>query len=126
MKLTKKHYYILGVFCVLVFLIVVLFLSGYFQQQSVECESDSDCALGLRLDKCCPCPEAFAISEINADPNIVIYEEGKDYSDLIKVDCKNVQCAPCPPIHQIKAVCRNKRCVTYRFTQNIVINKKLR
>jgi hypothetical protein len=112
MKLMKKHYYLLGALCVLVILTALLFLSGYFQQQSIECESDSDCVLGLRLDKCCACPEAFSILEINADPNIVLYEEGKDYSDLRKIDCKNVQCAPCPPIQQIKVACKNKRCIT--------------
>lgn len=73
------------------------------------CEKDTDCALGIRLDQCCACAEAFTTSEIEANPTIAPFEVGKDYSGEKVVDCTNVYCSPCPTPPS-GAVCVSNRC----------------
>ena len=89
-----------------------VFLAGCTKEKTYTCSKDSDCALGIRTDQCCAMPQAFHRDRINADPNIVLYEEGKDYSSLLPANCKNVQCMPLPPFKSIKAICQNNSCKT--------------
>ncbi len=89
-----------------IFLIVFLgiFLAGCTKEKTYTCSKDSDCALGLRLDSCCSCPRAYPKEEIKANPNIVEYEYGKDYSGLKTVNCKNTSCIPCQPVNKIECI----------------------
>ncbi|MCX6802885.1 MAG: hypothetical protein NT067_07320 [Candidatus Diapherotrites archaeon] len=99
--------------------VVLLFVSGCNEPQIVACENDSDCALGLNLDKCCSCVEAFHLSEFSSNPNLAKYEAGKDYNyyrPLIKANCGNQECKMCQSLEQAKAVCENKKC-TAKFPQ---------
>lgn len=81
----------------------------FTSQVTTACEQDSDCALGIRLDECCACAEAFTVSEIEANPAIVTFEVEKDYSGEKMVDCSSVYCSPCPSPPS-EAVCVSNRC----------------
>ncbi|PIS12307.1 hypothetical protein COT70_01605 [candidate division WWE3 bacterium CG09_land_8_20_14_0_10_47_33] len=74
-----------------------------------SCEKDADCALGIRLDKCCTCAEAFTTSEIEANLTIAPFEVGKDYSKEKTVSCTGIYCSPCPTPPS-GAVCVSTRC----------------
>lgn len=73
------------------------------------CEKDTDCALGIRLDQCCACAEAFTKSEVGVNPAIAPFEKDKDYSGEKLVDCTSVYCSPCPTPPS-GAVCVLNRC----------------
>jgi hypothetical protein len=72
------------------------------------CKEDSDCAVAIRLSACCGCPKVFSKDQIKKDKNLVIYEEGKNYSSRPPLSCRGVMCQPCKPI--LGAVCSNNRC----------------
>jgi len=82
----------------------------FTSQTTLGCEEDADCALGIRLDECCSCPEAFAVSEIEANSAIVPFEVGEDYSSEKTIDCSGVDCSLCPDPNPIGAVCVSNRC----------------
>ncbi len=73
------------------------------------CAKDEDCALGIHLDECCSCPEAFSASEIESNANIVAYESGKDYSSERTVNCSSVYCSVCPT-EPSGVSCASNRC----------------
>lgn len=62
------------------------------------CRAPSDCALGLRIDQCCTCPEAVTFAQLEADPSLVLYEYGRDYRPLQPQTCSDAVCGPCPPL----------------------------
>lgn len=96
---------------ILVFLILGVSWSGCFEKRGeYSCKKDADCILGVRLDQCCAAPKAVHKDKLEKDPNIVLYEEGKDYSELLPEKCKNVHCAPLPAFKSVKAVCENNLC----------------
>jgi len=99
----------IGIFILLAF---GIFISGCLEEKTYTCTKDSDCVLGMRLDSCCPCPEAFHNDEINSNSNIVIYEEGKNYNELRTVECGKILCKPCAPYHLTNAVCTDSKCQT--------------
>lgn len=78
-------------------------------QTTLSCEEDGDCALGIRLDKCCVCAEAFTASEIEASTAIAPYETGKDYSGERAIDCTSVYCSACPA-EPSGVICVSNRC----------------
>jgi hypothetical protein len=78
-------------------------------QTTLACEEDGDCALGIRLDECCTCAEAFTSSEIEANAAIAPYEEGKDYSGEKAIDCTGIYCSACAS-EPSGAVCVSNRC----------------
>ncbi|GEM_PF-142686 len=88
-----------------IFLIVFLgiFLAGCTKEKTYTCSKDSDCALGLRLDTCCSCPGVYSKEEIKANPNIVEYEYGKDYSGLKTFYCKNILCN-CRLVNKVECI----------------------
>ena len=53
--------------------------------------------LGIQINTCCSCPTKINNSLIGTD-GWVIYERGKNYSNLLPEQCKLVDCAPCPPL----------------------------
>lgn len=88
-------------------------ISGFFTSPPVsttlkQCESDGDCALAIRLDRCCSCPEAIDRYAIKKDKNLREYILGKNYSDEIRLDCQKFNCAPCALGE--KAICQEGRC----------------
>jgi len=82
--------------------------------------------LALQITTCCSCPAKIPRSLIGTD-GWVIYEKGKDYSDLLPAICKTPNigvCAPCPPLeedNQGKIDCTNPRpeVCTLECTDNI-------
>lgn len=74
------------------------------KENQKQCKLNSDCVLGVRLDMCCDCPKVYTKEQIEADKNSVIYQLGKDYSELISVDCKNVICEPCELISGVECI----------------------
>jgi hypothetical protein len=114
---TRKSKILLG------FLIIFIFSGAVFgiykldqkqvpfglQPESIRCEQNEDCALAIRLDRCCSCPKAISRQALGKDENLVEYELERDYSEEIKVDCQDVACEPCglfPP----KTACLNGIC----------------
>lgn len=73
------------------------------------CKEDSDCAVAIRLNACCSCPEVYSKDQIKKDKNLAIYEEGKTYSRRRPLSCINVKCNLCRPM-AFGAVCSNNRC----------------
>ncbi len=55
---------------------------------------DADNVTGIQTNKCCPCPQRINSSQIGTN-GWRKYEEGKDYTNLLPNDCKNVFCSPC-------------------------------
>ncbi len=78
------------------------------------CEHDSDCVLAIRIDQCCDCPALYTREQVDSDPDLMIYEEGKDYSSLIKVDCTSILCYPCSMPRPV--ACVDNKC-TYVGTE---------
>ena len=81
----------------------------FTSQVTTACEKDTDCTLGIRLDKCCSCAEAFTKREVEANSAITPFEAEKDYSGEKMVDCSSVYCSPCPDPPS-GAVCVSNRC----------------
>lgn len=72
------------------------------------CKQNSDCVWAIRPDACCYCPEIYNNDFINFDSELVIYEEGKDYSLFRTADCSRVACAPCAGVSELE--CVNNQC----------------
>ncbi len=51
---------------------------------------------GFQTNTCCSCPTKINKSLIGTD-GWVIYQKGKNYSQLLPKSCDKVYCAPCPP-----------------------------
>lgn len=73
------------------------------------CEKDEDCVLGIRLDECCSCAEAFSKGEVEANATIAAFEADRDYSEEKVADCSSVDCSLCPT-PPTEAVCISDRC----------------
>lgn len=81
----------------------------FTSQVTAACEKDEDCVLGIRLDECCSCVEAFNKSEVEANVTIAAFEADKDYSGEKIANCSSVVCDPCPsPPSEV--VCVSNRC----------------
>jgi len=81
----------------------------FTSQVTNGCEKDGDCILGIRLDECCSCAEAFSKSEVEANVTIAAFEADKEYSKEKVADCSSIVCDPCPPPPS-GAVCVSNRC----------------
>ncbi len=88
-------------------------------EEDIECNNDSDCVVAIRLDRCCDCPSVYPKKEVEDDPNLVVYESGKDYSAIRTVDCGRIMCTPCPPL-PLGAVCSNNTCQEPRTWEEIL------
>ena len=55
-----------------------------------------DSVIGIQTSVCCSCPKRIPKSQTGKD-GWVLYENGKDYTNLLPV-CQKVQCHPCEPI----------------------------
>ncbi|MDP3093891.1 MAG: hypothetical protein Q8N16_03965 [bacterium] len=58
---------------------------------------EEDSVIGIQTSVCCSCPKRISISQIGKD-GWIIYENGKDYTNLLPASCLGVQCQPCEPI----------------------------
>jgi hypothetical protein len=74
-----------------------------------DCRAEADCALALRIDACCPCPELASRAWISHTAWFVLYEPGRDYRPLLQDKCAEVACAPCEP-PPAELVCRSGEC----------------
>lgn len=81
----------------------------FVNEVTANCEKDADCTLGIRLDKCCSCAEAFTKDAVEASLAITSFEADKDYSGERLVDCSAVYCSPCPDPPS-GAICVSSRC----------------
>ena len=61
-------------------------------------DSSEEKVLGIQPTVCCFCPTKVSSSLIGQD-GWMLYEQGKDYSNFEPKTCKNIQCAPCPPLN---------------------------
>lgn len=59
------------------------------------CQERRDCVLGIRIDECCDCPDAYLKGEVENDLGLVIYEPRKDYRRLKPRSCRQVYCSAC-------------------------------
>lgn len=62
-------------------------------------EKDNE-VLGIQINTCCSCPIKINSSTIGTD-GWVLYEQGRDYYELLPALCKDDRagvCAPCPPL----------------------------
>jgi hypothetical protein len=55
---------------------------------------DTATIIGINLTNCCPCPKYINKSQVEKD-GWIIYENGKDYTNLLPKECANVSCEPC-------------------------------
>ncbi|MBU0976544.1 MAG: hypothetical protein ABIE03_06400 [Patescibacteria group bacterium] len=76
---------------------------------AVECSSDSDCAVAIRVDECCSCPEVTTKSKLESDYGLMEYFFGKNYSEYLPDNCALVDCAPCPTFGG-EAKCNSGKC----------------
>ena len=61
-------------------------------------DSNEEKVLGIQPTFCCFCPTKISASLIGQD-GWMLYERGKDYSSFETQNCKNIQCASCPPLN---------------------------
>ena len=103
--------------------ILVILISGCVQQSPIErtpeCNDDRDCVVAIQLNRCCDCPSVYPKKQVDDDPNLVVYESGKDYSSIMTVDCEGFMCKPCPP-PPLGAVCSNNTCQEPRTWEEIL------
>ena len=59
------------------------------------CQEKRDCVLGIRIDECCNCPNAYLKEEIEKEPGLVVWEPKKDYRFLKPRSCREVYCPAC-------------------------------
>lgn len=75
-----------------------------------SCKVNADCALGIRLDSCCSCPEPVSRGFINGE-TWKVYNEKEDYypqREKKSASCRNAACQPCPPL--LSPVCSYNVC----------------
>lgn len=70
-----------------------------------KCQQDTDCVPAIDISRPCNCPAAYSLVRLKKDPDLISYESGKDYSDLIKNKDSQIVCQPCLYIPQPIAVC---------------------
>lgn len=64
-------------------------------ETQIHCEQDSDCVFAINPNNCCYCPQIYNKDVVDSYSELVIYEEGKDYSEFRDIDCSGVFCAAC-------------------------------
>jgi hypothetical protein len=72
------------------------------------CEATEDCALGIRLDRCCSCAEAYSQDEIKRNRLLSLFDPIKDYSQERFLDCSSESCSSCRPPGEV--ACGSNRC----------------
>lgn len=58
---------------------------------------DSASVMGINLANCCPCPKNINKSQVGKD-GWVIYENGRDYTNLLPKECSTIICQSCEPL----------------------------
>ncbi len=99
----KKLYWIFVIALGGFILIITYFSNPY--ELDFSCKVDNDCIIGIRLDTCCSCPQIYSKKDVDRNPNLIVYESGKDYSSLRTVFCGRVLCEPCETIFGV--ICSN-------------------
>jgi hypothetical protein len=83
------------------------------------CQTDSDCALAIRVDVCCSCPEVTTQARIRGTEGIEAYIPGRDYGSLRPARCARVDCSPYP-LPPAGAICRSSKCRAPETVQEIL------
>ena len=72
-----------------------------------QCNTTSDCAVGINLSVCCSCPKVIPRTSIDGNLSVV-YVDGTDYSNKRPPGCKYAVCSPCRAING--SMCRRGLC----------------
>jgi hypothetical protein len=86
---------------------------------SGECVADSECALGIRINVCCSCPEVTTRARLGHASGMVDYDRAREFGSSRPFFCKWADCSPCllPPAG---AFCIEGRCQAPRTATEVL------